>query len=566
MLAELSTSPRPAVATTWHEIPWAKCRRAVGKLQVRIAKAVKVGHWRAVHRLQRLLARSFSAKCLAVLRVSENRGHKTPGVDRVTWNTPEAKFDAVSALGKRDYRPQPLRRIYIPKKNGKKRPLSIPTLSDRAHQALHHLGLDPVAESSADPNSYGFRSGRSTADAIEQCFNLLARKVAPQWILEGDIKGCFDNIDKGWMQEHIPMDRRLLKSWLDAGFIEDEALFPTPAGVPQGGIVSPTIANLVLDGMETLLRQHFPENRHTGRIRNQVHLVRYADDFIVTGDSREILEQEVKPLLEGFLRERGLELSAEKTRITHLEAGFDFLGQNIRKHRDKLVIQPSRSSIKAFRNKVRRLLGELKTAPQEMVIGKLNPVIRGWANYHRHVISSRIFSAMDTWIWERVWHWCCRLHPKKNRHWIANRYFAREETRSWVFQASKRVVKGKIVDRPGCQDGKRPYPTLLKMADTPIVRHVKIRQDANPYDPEQELYFEERWKRKLKRGLRGIPRSLWERQEGICPRCKQQLDLHRSWDVHRVRYRCHGGSDKLDNLELLHPNCHRQLHSRDSAG
>ena len=395
MLAELSTSPRPAVASTWSEIPWAKCHRAVRKLQVRIAKAVKVGHWRAVYRLQRLLARSFSAKCLAVLRVSENRGHKTPGVDGVTWDTPEAKFDAVSALGKGGYRPQPLRRIYIPKKNGKKRPLSIPTMSDRARQALHHLGLDPVAETTADPNSYGFRSGRSTADAIEQGFKLLARKVAPQWILEGDIKGCFDNIDKGWMQEHIPMDRRLLKSWLDAGFIEDGALFPTPAGVPQGGIVSPTIANMVLDGMEKLLRQRFPENRHTGRIRNQVHIVRFADDFIVTGDSQEILGQEAQPLLGGFLRERGLEFSAEKTRITHLEAGFDFLGQNIRKHRGKLVIQPSRSSIKAFRNKVRRLLGELKTAPQEMVIGKLNPVIRGWANFHSHVMSSRIFSAMD---------------------------------------------------------------------------------------------------------------------------------------------------------------------------
>ena len=298
MLTEISAGPHlENTADAWHDIDWAKCHRAVRKLQVRIAKVVKENRWRAVRRLQRLLARSWSAKCLAVLRVTENRGRKTPGVDGETWNSPEAKSNAVAALGKQDYRPQPLRRIYIPKKNGKKRPLSIPVMSDRAHQALHLLGLDPVAETLADPNSYGFRPWRSTADAIEQCFNLLARKVAPSWILEGDIKGCFDNIDKTWILEHMPMDRRILKSWLDVGFIENKALFPTPAGVPQGGIISPTIANLVLDGMESLLRKHFPTNSSG---RSQVHMVRYADDFIVTGVSREALEGEVKPLLRTF--------------------------------------------------------------------------------------------------------------------------------------------------------------------------------------------------------------------------------------------------------------------------
>jgi RNA-directed DNA polymerase len=295
-------------------------------------------------------------------------------------------------------------------------------------------------------------------------------------------------------------------------------------------------------------------------------LVRYADDFIVTGDTQEVLRDEVQPLLESFLRERGLELSAEKTRITHIEAGFDFLGQTVRKYGGKFLTRPSRSNQKSFREKIRRLLGELKTAPQEMVIGKLNPAIRGWANYHRHGASKRVFSAMDHWIWERLWHWCRRRHPKKNAHWIADRYFVRVGTRGWIFQASKRVVKGKIVDRPRCEPDKRPYPTLLNMADTPIVRHVKIRQDANPYDPEQEMYFEARLDRKLKRHLRGKPRTLWVLQKGICPRCSQKLDLRRSWNVHHVVYRCHGGSDLIDNLELLHPNCHRQLHSRDAAG
>jgi RNA-directed DNA polymerase len=384
--------------------------------------------------------------------------------------------------------------------------------------------------------------------------------------LEGDIKGCFDNIDFQWILDHIPVERRVLESWLNAGFIEQQTLFPTSAGVPQGGIISPTIANMVLDGMQRLLREQFPVDRNK-KSKHQVHLVRYADDFIVTADTREVLEHEVKPLLENFLRERGLELSAEKTKVTHIHEGFDFLGQNIRKYgpQGKLLTKPSRSSQRQFREKIKKLLGEMKTAPQEVVIRRLNPVIRGWANYHRGVVSKRVFSTMDHWIWERLWRWCRRRHPRqKNRHWIADRYFVREGTRGWIFQASRCVVKGKIVKRPW--DNDRPYPTLVLMSDTKIKRHIKIKQDANPYDPAWEMYFEERLTRKLKQDLRGTPRTLWGRQQGLCPECNERLDLQRSWEVHHVVYRCRGGSDKHDNLVLLHPNCHRQLHSRDAAG
>ena len=233
--------------------------------------------------------------------------------------------------------------------------------------------------------------------------------------------------------------------------------------------------------MEQLLRIHFPIRR--GQASGKVHFVRYAEDFIVTGVSRETLEGEVKPLLENFLAERGLHLSAEKTKITPIEVGFDFLGQNVRKYGEKRLIRPSQSSQQSFRDKIRTLLKKLQCSPQDMVIGKLNPVIRGWGYYHRHVVSRYIFHKMDHWIWERLWHWCCRRHPrKKNRHWIAKCYFVRQGTRGWIFQASQRVVKGKIIRR-AYQKGDPP-PTLQMLTDILIVRHVKIKHDANPYDPD----------------------------------------------------------------------------------
>ena len=256
----------------WHTIPWAESFRYVRRLQTRIAKAAKSDDWRSVRRLQRLLVRSTTAKAVAVRRVTENQGRKTPGVDGITWSTPKEKWQAVFALESRGYRPKPLRRIHIPKANGGKRPLGIPTMKDRAMQALHWLALDPIAETLGDPNSYGFRSGRSTADAIVQCHNALSRKHSPEWVLEGDIKGCFDNISHDWLVKHVPMDRRVLSRWLKAGYVEGRRLFPTEAGTPQGGIISPTLANLVLDGMERLLKGSLPR-------RAKVNFIRYADDF-----------------------------------------------------------------------------------------------------------------------------------------------------------------------------------------------------------------------------------------------------------------------------------------------
>ena len=372
----------------WSSIDWAKMRRHVSRLQARIVKAVRAGKWHRVRCLQRLLVNSFAAKLLAVKRISSNRGKRTAGVDGIVLETPAQKWQQAQQLNAKDYRPTPLRRIYIPKKNGKRRPLGIPAQADRAEQALDLLALDPVSETLADRCSYGFRKGRSTQDAVQGCFNLLSRRTSAEWILEGDIRGCFDPLDHDWLIDRLPTHKGRLRAWLKAGYLERTVFHPTAEGTPQGGIVSPTAANMALDGLERRLQRRF--NRH-----QKIHLVRYADDFVITGVSRELLVDEVKPLVVQFLAERGLELSEEKTRIVHIDQGFDFLGFTVRKYHGKLLITPAKSSIAAVKEKVREILKTGKSLSQGVLIQRLNPVIRGWGNYYRHVVSKEVFSDID---------------------------------------------------------------------------------------------------------------------------------------------------------------------------
>ena len=367
-------------AVDWHQIDWEQVHHTVRRLQVRIVKATQAGRWGKVKALQRLLTRSFSGKALAVRRVTENQGKRTPGVDGETWDTPAKKASALGTLRQRGYRPRPLRRVSIPKSNGKLRPLGIPTMRDRAMQALYLLALDPIAETTADPNSYGFRTGRSTADAIEQCFTVLSRGDRAQWVLEGDIKACFDRISHDWLLAHIPIERTILQKWLSAGYMERHVFHPTEAGTPQGGIISPVLANLTLDGIERELRARYPAKSLKAR-QAKVNFVRYADDFVVTGRSKEVLETEVKPLIERFLRERGLELSQEKTSITHIEQGFDFLGQTIGKYHGKLFISPAKKNIKTFLAKVRKKA----SASEPKICGSPRSCSRG-AQHCSHVI------------------------------------------------------------------------------------------------------------------------------------------------------------------------------------
>nr|WP_319392076.1 group II intron reverse transcriptase/maturase [uncultured Desulfobacter sp.] len=456
--------------TLWSSINWNQVRQVVNRLQTRIVKAVKAGNKEKVRSLQRLLARSLAGRLLAVKRVSENRGKRTAGVDNKLLDTPAKRWQQACHLNRKNYKSKPLKRLYIPKKNGKKRPLGIPVMHDRAEQALELSGLEPVFECTSDNHSYGFRKKRSVHDAISACFNALRGKGSAQWILEGDIKGCFDHISHDWMIEHIPMNKRKLNQWLKSGYLEKDVFYPTAEGTPQGGIISPTLANMALDGLQELLSTRFKK-------QDKVHLVRYADDFIVTGNMENLLSSRVKPIIVQFLKERGLELSAEKTRISHINEGFNFLGFNIRKYKDKLLIKPSKSGIISVKQKIKDIITANKAAKTDNLIAKLNPLIRGWGNYYRHVVSQHAFDKIDSAMWEMTWQWAKRRHPNKSLKWIKSKYFQRKGPKNWVFREKNGNLE------------------LFSMSSIPIRRHIKIKANANPYDPHWKEYFDKRSKR-----------------------------------------------------------------------
>jgi RNA-directed DNA polymerase len=544
----------PDVVPDWHSINWKKVWRNVRRLQARIVKATQEGRWGKVRALVYLLTHSYSGRAAAILRVTTNAGAATPGVDGMVWDTPERKAEAFRKLRRHGYQPQPLRRVKIPKRNdpSKVRPLGIPTATDRAMQALYLLGLDPIEETTADTNSYGFRRGRCCADALDQCHKVLSRRPAATWILEGDIKSCFDRISHDWLLTHIPMDKVILQKWLHAGLMEKDVFVATTEGTPQGGICSPVLANRTLDGLERLLHQRFGARRRQ-RERHKVHRVRYADDFVITGTSKQLLRDEVQPLVAHFLKERGLELSHEKTSITHIDDGFDFLGQNVRRYGTKLLLKPSRKNVRTFLGTIDDVIqheGGYLSAGQ--LIECLNAKIRGWAFYHRHASSARTFARVDELIFQKLWRWARRRHRSKSARWVKVKYFTRRGDERWRFH-------GTVTDR----EGGHHTVLLFRAQSVSVRRHVKIQGTANPYDPSWELYFEERLATQMASTLTGTgtARYLWLEQDGKCPVCAQPLTLEWGWHIHHLLWRTHGGTDAIDNLVLLHPNCHRQVHS-----
>lgn len=461
----------------WEATSWKLIEKKVRRLQVRIAKAVRDENHRKVSKLQWILTHSLYARLLAVKLVTSNKGKNTPGIDLVRWKTDNQKRKAADTLRTHGYKPLPLRRVYIDKKNGKKRPLGIPTMKDRAMQALFALALKPIGETLADPNSYGFREKRCCQDAMQQIFVCLSQEKSAQWILDADIKACFDQISHEWLLENIPMYKKILKAWLKAGYMQNGELFPTDEGTPQGGIISPIIANMTLDGLEAAIRKVVRKKP------DRVNFIRYADDFIVTGLTKELLEQVVKPVIVAFLAQRGLKLSEEKTRIVNIDDGLDFLSQNVRKYKGKLLIKPSKNAVKALLEKVRTIIKAKRGVGAETLIRKLNPVIRGWANYHRFVVSKKVFQYIDWMIHNMLLRWAKRKHNKKGIRWIVKKYF--QNMTEWVFSTKVKLKKGVY----------RIYQ-LYRASVAPIKRHIKIRAHANPYDPQDDRYFQ--WRKNNK--------------------------------------------------------------------
>ena len=463
-----------ALANQWESIDWVQVQKYVNRLQTRIAKATVKGDKNKIKRLQYLLTHSFYAKAHAVKKVTSNKGKNTSGVDKKLWSTAASKMKAVSMLTDRNYSAKPLRRAFIDKKGkNKKRPLGIPTMYDRAMQTLYALALEPVAEVSGDHVSFGFRRGRSAKDACEQIFNVLARKCSPTWILEGDIKGCFDNINHNWLLENIPMSKKIMKQFLKSGFIYKGELFPTDKGSPQGGAISSLYANMTLDGLEKLIQDKYHRNTK-GKIENhyraktKVNLVRYADDFIITANTKETAE-ELKDIVSRFLKNRGLTLSEEKTIITHIDIGFDFLGWTFRKFKGKLIVKPSKNSIKTLIRKCANIiLKEGKAGSQSELILRLNSIIRGWTNYHRHVVASQAFSYVNNTIYLLLQQWAKHRHPNKNSWWRLNKYWHEKNGKRWLFTTDE------------C--------SLINLRRIEIIRHPKLQISKNPFI--NKNYFE----------------------------------------------------------------------------
>ncbi|MFV0340780.1 MAG: group II intron reverse transcriptase/maturase [Parachlamydiaceae bacterium] len=549
---EIKTSCAPAdnQQISWDSLDWLKCELAIKKLQARIVKAQKEGRHGKVKALQWTLTHSFYAKALAVRRVTSNSGSKTAGVDLVTWEDSKTKFQAIGMLKRGGYQPQPLRRIHIKKSNGKLRPLGIPTMRDRAMQALYLMALEPVAETTADTRSYGFRRERCTMDAVQQCHNVLRKGYSPEWILEGDIKGCFDHISHEWLLNNIPMDKVMLRKWLECGFVFNKQLFPTEEGTPQGGIISPTLANMALDGLQKILSDKYKRRSIKGKLYSpMVNLIRYADDFIITSENREVLETEIKPLVAEFLAERGLTLSEEKTMITNINDGFDFLGFNIRKFKNQILTKPSKPAQKRFLAKVRTTIKSNKACRQESLIRLLNPMITGWGNYYKHGATRDAFHLADNQIYNALWQWAKRRHSKKGKRWVADKYWHVSKGKGWHFASYFKKSNGK-------QDSLK----LKLLSNICFAQYTQIKGGANPFDPECDKYFDQRETQKMLVTLKGRNSLLylWKKQDRKCPLCGIPIDRVLPWNV----------TEKVVNgkiqRSLVHDKCYKQFRKQQN--
>lgn len=461
-------------ADDWQAIDWQTINKRVRNLRRRIFRATKNGEKNQVRSLMKLMLRSYANLLLSVRKVTqENKGKKTPGIDNRVALSPKARAKLIrEMLTVKAWKVRPAVRIYIPKAGGKFRPLGILTIKNRVAQAVVKNALEPHCEAQFESHSYGFRPGRSAQDAIEQCFSRLNRRTTNRWVLDADIKGAFDSISQEFLLNKLGKlpARGLIKAWLEAGYVESEIINRTERGTQQGGIISPVLANVALDGIQNLLP-------------NRYGFIRYADDWVVTARTKEEL-QTIKPVIEDWLALRGLVLNDEKTRIVSVHEGFDFLGFNIRHYRGKCLIKPQRKKVVLFLERIRKWLKTHRAVSAEMVIRHLNPLLNGWAQYYRCVVSAKTFSYVASQVWDYLWKWCKRRHPKKNLDWVHRKYFRTIAGKKWTFFAKDTTSSATDA-----------IITLIDLSRMSILRHAKVKGSASPDDPSLVDYWFARFNR-----------------------------------------------------------------------